>query len=414
MTWLAARDVRQTKVPSMSKDSTSRASLLMLWTCGASLRLSVWAVAPIIPIIKQDLHLSGTEVGLLFGVPVILFAIAATPGSTLVARFGVRSTLLTGLAIAALGGALRGLTSNAWQLFLTSIVMSSGIAIMQPALAAAVRAWIPERATFGTAVYTNGLMIGQVIPVATMLPLVLPHLGSWRAALGIWSIPLVGTAILVAILHPRSTPHAIAGDPVRWLPEWNSWLNWRIGLILGSIISTFFCINGFLPAYLNGNGHPELISTALTALNLGQIPTSFLLLLAADKVQGRRWPYLLFGPLFVACVIGIMSSASYWSVFWAALVGATTGAALALGLALAPLLRRHPDDVARTSAAAIAISFSFAMLISFLSGAAWDMAGEVYVALIPIFLGTLPISILAPTLALGTTEPSWRPSSRDL
>jgi hypothetical protein len=47
-----------------------------------------------------------------------------------------------------------------------------------------------------------------------------------------------------------------------------------------------------------------------------------------------------------------------------------------------------------------AISYSFAMLISFLSGAVWDMAGKVDAALIPIFLGTLPISILAPTLAL--------------
>jgi MFS transporter, CP family, cyanate transporter len=253
-------------------------------------------------------------------------------------------------------------------LYLTTIVMSSGIAIMQPAMAAAVRAWLPERATFGTAVYTNGLMIGQVVPVATMLPLVLPHLGSWRLALGVWSIPLVGTAILVAILHPRSTTEAIIGRRARWLPERNSRLNWRIGLVLASIISTFFGLNGFLPAYLNGNGHPDLISPALTALNLGQLPTSLLLLLAADKVQGRRWPYWLFGPLFIACVIGIMSSASYWTVFWAALVGATCGAALALGLALAPLLCRHPDDVARTSAGAFAIGFSFAMLISFLFG----------------------------------------------
>jgi MFS transporter, CP family, cyanate transporter len=290
--------------------------------------------------------------------------------------------------------------SNAWQLYLTSIVMCSGIAIMQPAMAAAVRAWIPERATFGTAVYTNGLIIGEIIPVATMLPLVLPHLGNWRPALGIWSIPLVGTAILVAILYPHSTTRVVIGQPVRWLPEWNSWLNWRIGLILGSINSTYFCINGFLPAYLNGNGHPELVSTALTALNLSQVPTSFLLLLTADKIQGRRWPYSMFGLLFIACVIGIMSSASYWTVFWAGLVGAALGGALVLGLALAPLLCRHPDDVARTSAAAFAISNSFAMLISFLSGAAWDMAGKVDAALIPIFLGTLPISILAPTLAL--------------
>jgi MFS transporter, CP family, cyanate transporter len=380
--------------------SHSRGSLFLLWTCGASLRLTILAVPPVISIIQQDLHLSGAEVGLLSGVPVILFAIAAQPGSTLIARFGVRSTLITGLAIAAIGGALRGLTSNAWQLYLASIVMSSGIAIMQPAMAAAVRAWIPERVTFGTAVYTNGLIIGEIIPVATMLPLVLPHLRSWRPALGIWSIPLVGTAILVAILRPHSPTRAIISHSVRWLPEWNSWLNWRIGLILGSINSTYFCINGFLPAYLNGNGHPELVSTALTALNLAQVPTSFLLLLAADKVQGRRWPYSMFGLLFIACVIGIMTSAGYWTVFWAALVGATCGAALVFGLALAPLLCRHPDDVARTSAAAFAISSSFAMLMSFFSGAAWDMGGKVGAALIPILLGTLPISMLAPTLAL--------------
>ena len=38
----------------------------------------------------------------------ILFAIAATPGSTLAARFGVRSTLLTGLVITAISGVSSG------------------------------------------------------------------------------------------------------------------------------------------------------------------------------------------------------------------------------------------------------------------------------------------------------------------
>lgn len=385
----------------MKKSSISRASLFLLWTCGASLRLTVLAVPPVISIIQQELHLSGTEVGLLSGIPVVLFAIAATPGSALIARFGVRGTLLSGLVIAAIGAALRAGSANAWQLYMTSIVMSAGIAIMQPAMAAAVREWSPDRATFGTAVYSNGMIIGEIIPVATMLPFVLPHLGSWRPALGIWSIPLIGTAILVAVLSPGSRPRPVISQPVRWLPELNSWLNWRIGLILGSVTSSYFCINGFLPAYLNGNGRPELVSAALTALNLGQLPTSFLLLLIADRLQGRRWPYLLFGLLFMLSVIGIMNSASYWTVFWAGLVGFTCGAALVLGLALAPLLCSNPDDVARTSAAAFAISYGFAMLVSFVAGAAWDAAGNVDAALIPIFLGTLPILIVTPTLALG-------------
>jgi CP family cyanate transporter-like MFS transporter len=382
----------------MKKSSNSWTPLFLLWACGVSLRLTVLAVPPVISIIQQDLHLSGTEVGLLSGMPVILFAIAATPGSTLIARFGVRHTLLSGLVIAAIGAALRAGSSTAWQLYLTTIIMSAGIAIMQPTMAAAVREWMPDRPTFGTAVYTNGLIIGEIIPVATMLSLVLPLAGGWRPALGIWAVPLIVTAILVAILRPGLSKGLVAAQPLRWLPELNSRLNWRIGLILGSITSTYFCINGFLPAYLNGNGHSELVGSALTALNLGQIPTSFLLLFAADKVQGRRWPFLLFGLLFVACVIGIM--ASYWTVAWAALVGATCGAALVLGLALAPLLCPHPDEVARTSAAAFAISYGFAMLISFVSGAAWDMAGNVDAALIPILLGTLPILVLTPTLAL--------------
>ena len=42
--------------------------------------------------------------------------------------------------------------------------MSAGIAIMQPALPALVRQWLPERIGFGTALYTNGLLVGETLP----------------------------------------------------------------------------------------------------------------------------------------------------------------------------------------------------------------------------------------------------------
>jgi antibiotic biosynthesis monooxygenase (ABM) superfamily enzyme len=44
---------------------------------------------------------------------------------------------------------------------------------MQVALPPAVRAWVPHRIGFATAVYTNGLLIGEILPVALMFPLVL-------------------------------------------------------------------------------------------------------------------------------------------------------------------------------------------------------------------------------------------------
>jgi MFS transporter, CP family, cyanate transporter len=378
----------------------SRRTFLLLWTCGACLRLTVLAVPPVIAMIQKDLDLSGTEIGLLSGIPVVIFAIFASPGSIVVARMGVRAALLGGLAVATVGTLLRTGASNAWQLYLTSVLMSVGIAVMQPCMAAAVREWLPRRPAFGTAVYTNGLIMGEIIPVATMLSLVLPYFaGNWRIALGVWAVPLIATAAAVAAFAPRAAATAAARRTARWFPQWNSRLNWRIGMTLGSITSTYFCLNGFLPACLNASGHPELIGEALTALNAGQAPASLLLLLTADRLQGKRWPFLTLGVLFCVCVVGIMTSAGAWTVFWAGVVGFSCGAALSLGLALAPLLCDDPNDVALTSAAALSIAYGFAMLVSFVSGVAWDWAGHATAALIPILLGCIPILISTPTFA---------------
>jgi MFS transporter, CP family, cyanate transporter len=375
----------------------ARRSFSLLWICGVGLRLTVLSIPPVISLIQRDLNLSGTEIGLLSGIPVVVFAVFAAPGSILVGRMGVRGALVSGLLIAVCGTLLRSGAANVWQLYLTTVLMSIGIAVMQPSMAAAVREWAPERSTFGTAIYTNGLIMGEIIPVATMLPLVLPYFGgSWRLALSAWAFPLIATAVTVAILAPRSVANVTPKHSASWLPQLNSRLNWQIGLTFGSVTSTYFCLNGFLPAHLSASGHQELVSATLTSLNSGQIPASLLLLAAADELQGKRWPYMVLGVISSACVVGIMTTASGWTIFWAGLAGFSLGAALVLGLALAPLLCENPNDVARTSAAAFAIAYGFAMLVSFLSGVAWDLAGNVNASLIPILLGSFPILVAVP------------------
>ena len=68
------------------------------------------------------------------------------------------------------------------------------------------------------------------------------------------------------------------------MPDFRNPLIWRIGLLLGSVNATYFSMNGFLPDYLTHTGRPDLINAALTALNLGQLPASFLLLASADRM----------------------------------------------------------------------------------------------------------------------------------
>src|SRR5262249_37867080 len=177
----------------------------LLWLAGVGLRLTILAVPPVITLIRSDLQLSGTEIGILSGLPVILFAIAALPGSLLIARFGALSTLVTGVIVTGVGSGLRGAALNALALYAATILMSAGVAIMQPALPPLVRQWLPQRVSFGTAVYSNGLLVSEVIAVVLTIPIVLPLVdNSWRLSLAVWGVPLILIAILTVALAPRS------------------------------------------------------------------------------------------------------------------------------------------------------------------------------------------------------------------
>src|SRR5512140_1494736 len=80
--------------------------LALLWLSGAGLRLTILAVPPVIPLMHDDLHMSQTAVGIIAGLPPILFACAAVPGSLLIARFGALPTLVIGLMATGIGSAL--------------------------------------------------------------------------------------------------------------------------------------------------------------------------------------------------------------------------------------------------------------------------------------------------------------------
>ena len=133
-------------------------ALLLLWLAGVALRLTILAVPPVIPLIHDDLHLSETQVGILSGLPMVLFAGAAIAGSLLIARLGALTTLVIGLVLCAVGSALRGVGPHIAMLYFGTVVTAFGVAVMQPSLPPLVRAWVPQRIGFATAVYTNGLI----------------------------------------------------------------------------------------------------------------------------------------------------------------------------------------------------------------------------------------------------------------
>jgi MFS transporter, CP family, cyanate transporter len=384
-------------------DASSRARLLglllLLWLAGTGLRLTILAVPPVIPLIHDEMNLSATQIGILTGLPSMLFAFAAVPGSLLIAHLGVRTALVIGLTLTAIGGALRGALPDVAWLYAMTIAMGAGVAIMQVTMPPTVRAWLPNRIGFATAVYTNGLLIGEIIPVSLMLPLVLPMVGgSWQWGFVVWSVPVAIIAVLVMMRAPQSTSrNETPTARRRWWPDWRNMLIWRLGIMLGTINATYFATNAFLPDYLRSNGQSEWISAALSGLNAGQVPASFILLVVAGRLERKAWPYVVCGLLCVIATGGIVFGSGVWIVAAATVQGFAAAAILILVLALPPLLS-PPDDVHRVTAAMFTISYSCAVIVPVISGMAWDLSGIAGLAFLPIGLCGILLVILAPAI----------------
>ncbi len=378
-------------------------TLLLLWLSGAALRVTILAVPPVLPRITADLGLNATDVGLLTGLPSLLFALAAVPGAVLISRFGAVPTLVAGLLLNASGAVARGFSGSALSLDATTMLMCLGIAVMQPALPPLVRAWAPARIGFATAVYTNGLLMGELIPVAWVPQPVLPLIGGgWRASLAVWALPVLGTALLVAALGRRSTSTKGAA-PTRWWPDWRDARVWRMGLLLGCVNATYFGLNGFLPGWLTANGMKDLARPALTALNLAQIPASLLMLALAGRLVRRPTAYVGAGTLLLAGVLGCVAMPGPAAVAWAGLAGFAGAVLLTLGLAL-PSLLGATEDVPRLAAATFTISYGLALAAALLAGRLADLSGLAAAAFLPFALAALAVTVLGAMLRMPPAD----------
>ncbi len=271
--------------------------------------------------------------------------------------------------------------------------MGVGVAVAQPAMPALVGYWLPRRLVLGTGVYTNGLLVGEILPVA--LPLVLPGFtDTWRLTFALWAAPIVVIAAIVFVMAPRADAALTVRASDRWWPDWPAWHIWRLGLIFGGVGPLYFGTNAFLPGHLTEAGRADLISPALTALNLGQLPVSFLLIAFSRRIERKAWPFILANVVGIVGIAAVILTASALTVAFAALVGFAAGAVFALGLTLPPLLSK-PEEVARVAGAMFTISYGITVVVSLICGALWDVTGTARAAFLPIAIATVwPIFLI--------------------
>jgi CP family cyanate transporter-like MFS transporter len=377
--------------------------LLLLWLGGIDLRLTMLAVPPLIPQIHRELHLDEKGVGALVSLPVLVLATAAVPGSLLIARFGIRGALGIGLGLVAVFGALRGFGPSIPVLFTTTFLMGAGVAVSQPAFPAIVRDWFPRRIAIATAVYSNGILIGETLPTVLTTPagvLPLAH-GDWRWALAMWSVLVALSAVAITLAAPKRGPRQAA--PTRWWPSWREGQTVRLGIVMGMASAVYFATNAYIPDFLDQTGRHQLIAPMLAIFNGAQLLTAPVVAVW-DRLLTGRLGFLGSAGLMAAAQLGIVVTPGAGVLLWALLLGFAAALAFIVVLTMPPRIAA-PGDVHRMSAGVFTFQYATAFLIPLASGAVWDATGRAVLAFVPGMIAALVMGWLALSLRIPPAEP---------
>lgn len=361
-------------------------TLILLWLAGVYLRLPVLIAPPLVPMIDAELGLNQTQLGALTTLPVLMLSLGALPGALIIARLGPRITLVLAILAVGLASMARGLAPPLWLLFVNTTLLGLAIAVMQPAFPALVLRWCPGFAALGSAVYMNGMLMGEFIGGGLTLPLVMPFLeNDWRAALVFWSLPALPVALLVLMsrrLGIVEVESGASGAPV-WKPPLNRLRTWHLGIILGTASAGFFGSNAYVPGLLAGKGTPEALPDYLLIINGTQVIGSLTMLVLARIWVGRRFAVIITSWSTFLGLLGMVLASGVYAATATALVGLATCMQLILTVALVPQIS-DTREAASLAAGMFVVGYMLGFIVPLLGGVAADALSLPAAAFVPV------------------------------
>lgn len=145
-------------------------------------------IGVVVPFIKQEYHLSNTDIGALASLFYLTYAIVQIPAGYLFGRYGIRKLLTGSLVLTSLATLLIGFTSSVLQLKLARALLGAAEGPINIGIISIINRWFPAR--------EKGFATGIFMSAAKVAPAIVPplcawivHLYGWREVFFIFAIP---------------------------------------------------------------------------------------------------------------------------------------------------------------------------------------------------------------------------------
>ncbi len=391
---------------------------VLLTLVGFNLRSVILGVPPILPLIQHDLRLNYTATGFLTALPVLVLACAAWPSGLIAERIGARACVSIGLALLGGGALTRVLWPTAALLFLFTLLMSLGIALAQTAVPVLARSWFPAQIGLVAAFFSDGLIIGEAVAAGITVPAMVQFWGrdAWAATFILWAVPVV---VLLALWLWLAPPVSMRSSAVEYGRPVGADLSipirvnaLHLGIMLGAGSLIYFGMNGWIASYNQAIHHADLTPAALAILNVAQLPSSLAVTLFAQRLAGRRWPFIAAGVVCTVAIAAWVFTPAPLELFWSALLGGSSALVFTLGIALPPLLAK-PGEVARLTGITISLTYAVAFVGPLIGGQLWDIFHLPAIAFLPVAIASILLIVLGMLLpsyaAFGLSTPTKYP-----
>lgn len=402
--------------------------LALVLFVGVNLRTPLLSVTPLLAVIRSDLGLSYSETGLLASLPSLLMGLGAWPAGRIAGHIGGRLSVSLGLTLVILGTIARGLWPTPIALYAFTAALSAGVALAQTSIPLLARQWFPSRIGLVSAIYTDGLTLGETLGASLTAPLMRAWFGAnaWPAALLMWAVPVTLTLALWLWLAPpapvlrvsASPPHSAASDTAvqSQAVATRKVGPWLIGANMGGGSVVYFGMNGWVAPYNEALHASSMTPVALFALNAAQLPVCIGLTFVAQRLAGKRWPFVVAGGASLVSVTGWLLTPPTMEPLWGTLIGGSAAGVFTLAIAL-PAIFGHGAQIARLTGGSLAVSYTATFVGPYVGGVLWDTFHHPWLAFAPVLLASLILIVAAlllparPTrIPTSVAEPSPAPS----
>jgi MFS transporter, CP family, cyanate transporter len=315
-----------------------------------SSRGSFTAVGPLLGPLEQELGVSPSGGAALVALPLVCFGLLALVVPRVSAHVGLHRAVSLGIAVLACGVLLRA--GGVAGLFVGTVLVGAGIALLNVLLPAVTKADFPHRWALLTALVTTAMTLSASLGAGLGQPL---HsiTGTAQGSLLLWLVP-IGLAGLfwLPVARSRHRP-ARLNVPTAIAPILRDRIGLAVALFFGLQTLTFYTLLTWLPSILvQLGGETPQRAGALVAIGtaLG-VPAALVL----PPLVGRRPSQVLwvvgFTLLTGTAVLGLALAPAWMPELWTMLWGLANGATFPVAMSLVQLRTRTGIQAGRLAAA---------------------------------------------------------------